>query len=86
MNRCETILELDHRSSGSLDVSLFWNRETNGLFVQVIDWADEDDFSVPVAPASALQAFHHPYAYAPPRRLAELCDVPELEAVESSTG
>jgi hypothetical protein len=81
----ETILELDHRSCGSLDVSLFWNRDTNALLVQVIDWGEEDDFSVPVQPALALQAFHHPYAYAPPRRSPEPLLLPELEAVEPTT-
>ena len=58
------IVELDHRSCASLDVSLFWRRGTNALFVQVIDWSEDDDFTVPVAPESALQAFHHPFAYA----------------------
>jgi len=78
-----TILELDHRSCGSLDVSLFWNPETNALFVQVIDWGEEDDFSVPVEAASALQAFHHPYAYAPPRRSPEPASA-LLEAVRTT--
>lgn len=56
--------ELDHRSSGWLDVSLFWNRATNGLFVQVIDWSSDEDFAIPVSPSSAAQVFQHPFAYA----------------------
>jgi hypothetical protein len=60
----EAVTELDHRSCGWLDVSLFWNRVTNALFVQVIDWSADDDFAIEVSPANAAQAFRHPYAYA----------------------
>lgn len=60
------VVELDHRSCGSIDVSLFWNRETDALFVQVVDWVGDEDFSLPVDRASAAQAFLHPFAYAPP--------------------
>ncbi len=59
------VVELDHRSCGSIDVSLFWDRCSNTLFVQVIDWHDGEDFSIPVEAASAVESFHHPYAYAP---------------------
>lgn len=58
-------VELLHRSCGSIDVSLFWNRATNALFVQVIDWGDDEDLLIPVEAAAALQVFHHPFAYAP---------------------
>jgi hypothetical protein len=58
------VAELDHRTSGSVEVSLFWNRATNALFVQVIDWSSEDDFSIAVSPGSARQVFDHPFAYA----------------------
>ena len=60
----DAVAELDHRTSGSIDVSLFWNRATNALFVQVIDWSTDDDFSIPVSASSATQVFHHPFAYA----------------------
>jgi hypothetical protein len=57
------VVELDHRSTGEVDVSLFWNRRTNAVLLQVVDWADDDDFSVPVAPGDAAEAFKHPFAY-----------------------
>lgn len=60
------VVELDHRSSGSLDVSLFWNRATDALFVQVIDWAGDDDIAGSVDAASAGKAFRHPFAYLRP--------------------
>jgi hypothetical protein len=60
----DVVAELDHRTSGSIDVSLFWNRATNALFVQVIDWSTDDDFSIAVTAERATQVFHHPFAYA----------------------
>jgi hypothetical protein len=59
------LVELDHRSSPSFDVSLFWHRNTDVLFVQVIDWLGEDDFCVRVHGSVASQAFRHPFAYYP---------------------
>jgi hypothetical protein len=58
------VVELDHRSSGCMDVSLFWNRLTNVVFVQVVDWHEGEDFCIPVEPARAGEAFRHPFAYA----------------------
>jgi hypothetical protein len=59
----DAVAELDHRTCGSIDVSLFWNRVTNTLFVQVIDWSTDDDFSIEVSAATASQVFRHPFAY-----------------------
>jgi hypothetical protein len=58
------LVELDFRTSGEIEVTLFWERETNKLRVQVVDWQLDEAFSVDVEPDSALDAFRHPYAYA----------------------
>jgi hypothetical protein len=58
------VVEIDYRSSGNIDVTLFWDPDDGSVLVQVIDWATQEDFSVPVNPAKALDAFMHPYAYA----------------------
>jgi hypothetical protein len=31
----------------------------------VIDWKTDEDFTFPVDGPSAVEAFHHPFAYAP---------------------
>lgn len=59
--------ELDYRSTDGLDVALLWQPETNRLRVTVFDAKTGDDFSLSVEPAEALDAFHHPYAYASTR-------------------
>jgi hypothetical protein len=56
-------VELAHRVSGPIDISLFWSRKTNRLLLQVIDWAEDEDFTLEVPSAEGLQAFRHPFAY-----------------------
>jgi hypothetical protein len=60
----DDLVELAFRSSGEIEVSLFWTPKTNGVQVQVVDWQRDEAFTVDVEPGSALDAFHHPYAYA----------------------
>jgi hypothetical protein len=59
--------ELDHRSNDGLDVTLLWEAETNRVTVNVFDAKSGDDFTIEVDPTEALDAFHHPYAYAASR-------------------
>jgi hypothetical protein len=57
------IRELDHRTADRIEVKLLWNAETNVVFVSVVEREGNTlEFHVP--PARALDAFHHPYAYA----------------------
>ena len=55
--------ELDHRNNDGIDVTLVWNSETNGVLVVVADERRGNAFTLDVAAADALDAFHHPYAY-----------------------
>ena len=59
--------ELDHRSTDGLEVTLLWETETNRVTVGVFDAKSGDDFDIEVDPSEALDAFHHPYAYAASR-------------------
>jgi hypothetical protein len=56
--------ELAHRESNGIEVSLFWTAATNRVTVEVVDASLNERFEVIVDPAEALDAFHHPYAYA----------------------
>jgi hypothetical protein len=56
--------ELDRRSSDDIEVTLLWSARTNRVFVSVLERRTEALFQFEVAPAQALDAFHHPYAYA----------------------
>lgn len=68
MNRTRTIdrlpLELDYRANDGVEVWLLWTRNDDRLFVLVVDSKAQDTFEVDVDAARALDAFHHPYAYA----------------------
>jgi hypothetical protein len=61
--------ELDFRSNDGLEVTLLWQPETNGTIVRVFDAKTGDDFDFEVDPAEAMDAFHHPYAFAATRGL-----------------
>jgi hypothetical protein len=58
------IRELAHRHNDGIDVGLFWNSHTDDVFVVVEDQRDGKAFELRVDAADALDAFHHPYAYA----------------------
>lgn len=56
--------ELDARDSDGIHVLLLWHPDENALSVSVEDARSGDRFRIPVAPDRALDAFHHPFAYA----------------------
>jgi len=58
------LVEIDHRANGGIDVSLMWDRSTDVLYVQVIDWGMDEDYTFAVDRDHALDAFRHPFAYA----------------------
>jgi hypothetical protein len=55
--------ELAERSSSGTRVRLLWRQGTRHLWVEVRE-RDERMLAIPVEPERALDAFHHPYAYA----------------------
>jgi hypothetical protein len=58
------VRELDHRTSDGIDVKLLWNSVTNRISVAVRDARAGHEFELAVDGAEALEAFHHPYAFA----------------------
>lgn len=58
-----TVRELAQRVSGTDEVLLLWDSESDRIELSVRDVASGAGFHVEVEPASALEAFHHPYAY-----------------------
>jgi hypothetical protein len=56
--------ELAQRLSGTVEVLLLWHPEIDGVELSVRDPATGAGFDIEVAPANAIDAFYHPYAYA----------------------
>jgi hypothetical protein len=56
--------ELAQRLSGGDEILLLWNPRDGHVEVSVRDVDTRVGFQLEVAPASALDAFNHPYAYA----------------------
>ena len=58
------VKELASRNQNGLEVTLLWDSRSNDVSIEVIDQLDDSGFSLPIAGHLALDAFHHPYAYA----------------------
>jgi hypothetical protein len=56
--------ELAARESNGIHVVLLWHPDESALTVLVEDGRLGDRFQLAVAPDRALDAFHHPFAYA----------------------
>jgi hypothetical protein len=56
--------ELAARESEGISVRLLWHPLENAVTVSVEDARGDDCFQLAVAPERALDAFHHPFAYA----------------------
>ncbi len=56
--------ELAQRLSGTVEVLLLWHPEIEQVEISVCDSVTGVGFQMEVAPRNALDAFHHPYAYA----------------------
>jgi hypothetical protein len=61
--------ELAHRSTDGIEVSLFWTKPSNRVTIELVDNRIEERLEFEVANDNALDAFHHPYAYAPAQAL-----------------
>jgi hypothetical protein len=60
-----TLRELDHRFNDGIDVRLLWRPEDDRTLVSVWDTKTALAFTVEVdRDERALDAFHHPFAYA----------------------
>jgi hypothetical protein len=74
--------ELAHRRQDGVEVTLLWNVRSNEVSIELTDERTETAFAFLVDPACALDAFHHPFAYASvlgvdPQGLPELSAVGE---------
>ena len=56
--------ELAARESDGIYVVLLWHPDEGAVTVSVEDARAGDRFHIAVAPARALDAFYHPFAYA----------------------
>ena len=59
-----TTRELAQRLSGADEVLLLWHPESDRVELAVRNLATGADCQIEVAPADAMDAFHHPFAYA----------------------
>ena len=56
--------ELAERTSNGTRVRLLWRQGSGEVWVEVREPELDLTIAIPVQPSRALDAFHHPYAYA----------------------
>jgi hypothetical protein len=56
--------ELAQRTAGQLEITLYWDTADAEVVVELIDRSGGPSFRLFVPSERALDAFHHPYAYA----------------------
>jgi hypothetical protein len=56
-------VELDSRQGDGLEVSLYWNRRSGRVWVDVCHVHSGESFTVDADPARALEVFQHPFAF-----------------------
>jgi hypothetical protein len=64
MSATAEIRELAARESDGINVVLLWHPRSDAVTVSVEDVRVGECFQLAVAPDRALDAFHHPFAYA----------------------
>ena len=63
-----SVRELDQRVSGGVQVRLLWSAPERRAWVTVLDIQSGEGFLLDVGEESALDVFHHPFAYGAVRR------------------
>ena len=69
--------ELASRECVGLVISLSWSPAANQIQVAVVDQRLDEEFHLDVPGACALDAFHHPFAYAAVQGLGFGCGMRE---------
>lgn len=70
----EPARELAQRHSGTLEVLLLWHAQNDLVELSVHDLATGGGFHTEVAPDRAIDAFYHPYVYAPENESSDPLD------------
>jgi YD repeat-containing protein len=59
------LTELAHRHQDGLEVTLLWDAQAHTISIDLLDDRSETALRFEVDPRSALDAFYHPFVYAP---------------------
>jgi hypothetical protein len=59
-----TLTELASRRNDGLEITLYWARADDSVHLEISNERNGSTWAFPVDRARALDAFHHPFAYA----------------------
>jgi hypothetical protein len=58
------LVDLATRRTGTIDVTLMWDRSERTLMVVARDGSTNEEVTIPVSGAEAAEVYRHPFAYA----------------------
>jgi hypothetical protein len=76
------VRELAQRQSGTLEVLLLWHAQIDVVELSVRDVATGGGFQTEIEPDRAIDAFYHPYVYAPENKSSYRLDSSETTSVD----
>jgi hypothetical protein len=76
------VRELAQRRSGTLEVLLLWHAQIDVVELSVRDVATGGGFHTEIAPGRAIDAFYHPYVYAPENESSHRLDSGETRGLD----
>ena len=63
IRHASSVVELAERIGDGLEVTLFWNRRSGRLWVDVLHVATGESLRIEASPASALDVYYHPFSH-----------------------
>ena len=60
--------ELDHRNHDGFDVRLLWDAASGQVSIALVDERSGGSLTFEIEPTDAVDAFQHPFVYAPTNR------------------
>jgi hypothetical protein len=76
------VRELAQRRSGTLEVLLLWHAHIDVVELSVRDVATGGGFHTEIAPGRAIDAFYHPYVYAPENESSHRLDSSKTRSLD----
>ena len=76
------VRELAQRRSGTLEVLLLWHAQIDVVELSVRDVATGGGFHAEIAPGRAIDAFYHPYVYAPENESSHRLESSETRSLD----
>lgn len=70
------MIDLLTRKSDGIEVIVWFDKDSDGLYLEVKDQRGHEEFMVPIPSDEAMEAFNHPFTYRTPCYVPTIGDLP----------